>query len=380
MTSGGPDAESASGRVGAILTIDLGAIVDNYRLLKARLGATVCGAAIKADAYGLGMAAVAPVLWTAGCRDYFVATIDEGLELRSLLPEAEIHVLGGVGADEAAVVVAARLHPVLNSLEEIAIWSTAAGRRSGILAATVHIDTGMSRLGLPPRELDRLVAEPERLSGIDVTVVMSHLACPDLPAHPLNAAQLASFRAATARFRPARARLSLANSSAIFLERDYHFDLTRPGAALYGINPVPGQPNPLRQVVRLQGKILQLRDVDTDTSVGYGATHRVTRPTRLATVGVGYADGYLRSLSNRGSAILGGRRIPVVGRVSMDLITLDVSDVPTPELRPGALVDLIGPDNPLDDLAAQADTIGYEILTSLGRRYARRYVAANAAG
>jgi alanine racemase len=380
MTSGGPDAESASGRVGAILTIDLGAIVDNYRLLKARLGATVCGAAIKADAYGLGMAAVAPALWTAGCRDYFVATIDEGLELRSLLPEAEIHVLGGVGADEAAVFVAARLHPVLNSLEEIAVWSAAAGRRSGTLAATVHIDTGMSRLGLPPRELDRLVAEPERLSGIDVTVVMSHLACPDLPAHPLNAAQLAAFRAATARFRPARARLSLANSSAIFLERDYHFDLARPGAALYGINPVPGQPNPLRQVVRLQGKILQLRDVDTDTSVGYGATHRVTRPTRLATVGVGYADGYLRSLSNRGNAVLGGRRVPVVGRVSMDLITLDVSDVPTPELRPGALVDLIGPDNPLDDLAAQADTIGYEILTSLGRRYARRYVAANAAG
>ncbi len=380
MTSGGRKAaDAASDRAGALLTIDLGAVVDNYRLLRARLGGTVCAAAVKADAYGLGMIEVSRALWAAGCRVFFTASTDEGLALRAALAEAEIHVLGGpLGA--AAEHVAAGLRPVLNSLDDIAIWRAEAARHGRALAATIHIDTGMSRLGLSARELDRLVAEPERLSGIAVTVVMSHLSCPDLPAHPLNAQQLAAFRGAIARFHPPGARLSLTNSAGIFLGPEYNFDLARPGAALYGLNPQPGQPNPLRPVVHLQGKILQLRDVDTDTSVGYGATHRVTRPARLATVGVGYADGFLRSLSNRGSAFLGGRRIPVVGRVSMDLITLDVSDVPTAELHPGVLVDLIGPDNPVDALAEQAGTIGYEILTSLGRRYARRYVAAKLAG
>ena len=365
---------------GAILTIDLGAIVDNYRFLRQRLGAASCAGVVKADAYGLGAARVAPALWQAGCRTFFVATLDEGLALRGVLPEAEIHVLAGPVATAAAEYVASDLIPILNSLDDIAAWSAAADRRGRAFPATVHLDTGMSRLGLPPAELDRLVAEPDRLRGIDVTVVMSHLACSDEPAHPQNTLQLAAFRRAIARFRPAGARASFANSSGIFLGRDYHFDLARPGAALYGLRPQAGVPNPLRPVVRLQGKILQLRDVDTGTPVGYGATHRFARPARLATVGVGYADGYLRSLSNRGSAIVGGRRVPVVGRVSMDLLTLDVSELPAQQLRPGDPVDLIGPDNPPDDLADQAGTIGYEILTSLGRRYARRYVGADAAG
>jgi alanine racemase len=335
---------------------------------------------VKADAYGLGAAQVSPALWEAGCRTFFVATLDEGVSLRAVLPAAEIHVLGGDVSTAAADHAARDLRPVLNSLAEIAAWREEAARQGRSLPATVHLDTGMSRLGMPPVELDLLGAEPDRLTGIEVTLVMSHLACSDEPAHPQNALQLAAFRRALARFRPAGARASFANSSGIFLGRDYHFDLARPGAALYGLRPQAGVPNPLRPVVRLQGKILQLRDVDTGTPVGYGATHRFARPARLATVGVGYADGYLRSLSNRGSAIVDGRRVPVVGRVSMDLITLDVSDVPAQALRPGDLVDLIGPDNPADDLADQAGTIGYEILTSLGRRYARRYVGADAAG
>lgn len=367
-------------RGGAILTIDLAAIADNYRLVQQRLGTASCAGVVKADAYGLGAARVAPALWAAGCRVFFVATLGEGADLRAVLPAAEIQVLGGDVATTAVDHAALGLRPVLNSLDEIAAWRAEAGRQGRALAATIHLDTGMSRLGLAPAELDILVAEPDRLAGIEVALVMSHLACSDEPAHPQNALQLAAFRRALACFRPAGARLSFANSGGVFLGRDYHFDLARPGAALYGLRPQAGVPNPLRQVLRLQGKILQLRDVDTGTSVGYGATHRVARPARLATVGVGYADGYLRSLSNRGSAVVGGRRVPVVGRVSMDLITLDVSDVPAQALRPGDLVDLIGPDNPVDDLADQAGTIGYEILTSLGRRYARRYVGADATG
>lgn len=366
-------------RAGAILTIDLGAVAANYRLLCEQLGPARCAGVVKADAYGLGAAQIAPVLWAEGCRTYFVATLDEGLALRQVLPEAEIQVLAGPVGGAAVDYVACNLTPILNSLDEIAEWRAAAAAMGRTLPATIHLDTGMSRLGLPRAELDRLLEEPDRLDGIDVRMVMSHLACSDEPDHPQNEMQLTQFRAALARFRPAGARVSFANSSGIFLGRDYHFDLARPGAALYGLRPRAGQPNPLRQVVRLQAKILQLRDVDRGTPVGYGATHRFARPARLATVGVGYADGYLRSLSNRGSAMIGGSRVPVVGRVSMDLLILDVSELPAQQLRRGDLVDLIGPGNSPDDLADQAGTIGYEILTSLGRRYARRYVGAGAA-
>lgn len=380
MTGAGERAIRADRRASAILTIDLEALTSNYRLLGAHAGSASCGAAIKADGYGVGVDQVAHTLWQAGCRDFFVATIDEGLRLRSLLPMARVHVLGGVLSEAADEFVGPGLLPVLNSLDDVAVWRDLATRTGRRLPAALHLDTGMSRLGLPAGEFDRLAAEPALLEGIDVTLMMSHLACADTPEHPLNTRQLAAFRAAAGRLHPAGARLSLANSPGLFLGPDYHFDLVRPGAALYGVNPLPGRPNPLRQVVRLQGKILQLREVDTDTPVGYGASHRASRPSRLATVGVGYADGYLRSLSNRGSAVIGGRRIPIVGRVSMDLTIFDVSDVPPRELRPGALVDLIGPGHTIDELAAEAGTIGYEILTSLGARFARRYVPAGAAG
>jgi alanine racemase len=374
-----PEAGAPEARTGGILTIDLGAIADNYRLLQERLCGAACAAVVKADAYGLGAAQVAPALWQAGCRSFFVATVEEGLELRDVLAEAEIFVLNGILDAAADDYVGHALLPVLNSLEEIAVWRRVALRGGAPLPAAIHLDSGMSRLGLPPAELDRLVDEPERLAGIAVKLVMSHLACSDEAAHPQNPRQLAAFHGAVDRFRPNGARLSLANSSGIYLGPAYHFDLARPGAALYGMNPQPGGPNPLSQVVRLQGRILQLREIDSDTPVGYGATHRCARPARLATVGVGYADGYLRSLSGRGVAVAAGRRVPVVGRVSMDLLTLDVSELPQGSLRPGDLVDLIGADNPVDEVAARAGSIGYEILTSLGRRYARSYLPARAA-
>ncbi len=364
--------DPAAARAGAILTIDLDAVADNYRHLCAELGAAACAAVVKADAYGLGMARVAPALARAGARTFFVAQLEEATALRAMFPvEVEIYVLNGLGAGPVAEFQAGRVHPVLNSLGEIDAWAAAARAEGRALPAAVHIDTGISRLGLPDDDLEALAADRGRLAGIDLRYLLSHLACADRPEHPLNAEQLRRFRAARARLPDTPA--SLANSSGIFLGADYHLDLARPGVALYGVNPTPGQPNPMRQVVRLQGKILQVREIDASRTVGYGATHRAAGPTRIATVAVGYADGYLRSLSNRGSAWLGDRRVPVVGRVSMDLITIDVTGASAETARPAAFVDLIGADLSTDEVAEAAGTIGYEILTSLGRRYHRVY-------
>jgi alanine racemase len=372
---GGPGpvhADPEAARAGAILTIDLNAIAENYRRLCAELNGVPCAAVVKADGYGLGALRVAPTLFQAGARSFFVAQFGEAIALRGALPEAaEIFVLNGLAAGPAAEFRAQGVVPVLNSLGEVDAWRAEARAAGSALAAALHVDTGMNRLGLPADELDTLADEPGRLQGIELTHVMSHLACADTPAHPLNAAQLAEFHAARARLPATPA--SLANSSGIFLGAGYHFDLGRPGVALYGVNPTPGRPNPMRQVVRLQGKILQVREIDAPRTVGYGASHRAAGPTRVATVAVGYADGYLRSLSNCGSAWLGNQRVPVVGRVSMDLITLDVTGAAPNSAQTGAFVDLIGPELPADDVAKAAGTIGYEILTALGQRYHRVY-------
>jgi alanine racemase len=368
----GTSAETA----GAVLTIDLDAIAGNYARLRDRVAASgaTCAAVVKADAYGLGVAEVAPALADAGARVFFVATIDEGVELRAVLADAEIHVLGGPMPRCEAAFVEHALVPVLNSLGDTDAWQRFCRGRGEPLAADLHLDTGMARLGLPGSELATLMEAPERLDGIAVVSLMSHLACADEPDHPKNEDQLRVFRAARAALGGlAGTPASFANSSGIFLGPEYHFDLVRPGVALYGVAPQPGHENPMADVVGLRGKILQIRDVDTPETVGYGATHRVTGPARIATVGVGYADGYLRSLSDAGSAYVGEVRAPVVGRVSMDLITLDVSALPPSAAQPGGFVDLIGPHNPVDRIAEEAGTIGYEILTSLGRRYHRIY-------
>jgi len=363
-------------RAGGLLTIDLGAIAANYQFL-ARTAATGCAAVVKADAYGLGMDRVAPALAAAGCRAFFVALADEGIALRRLLPDADIYILNGPPIGAEGDLIAQNLTPVLNDLDQVGRWAAAAAGRDAPLAAILHVDTGMSRLGLDGQETKRLAAEPDRLAGIDIAYLMSHLACAEEPDHPKNAEQLAAFRAARQTLGALPGGASFANSSGIFLGPDYRFDLVRPGAALYGVNPTPDKPNPMAQAVHLQGRILQLRDVDRPMTVGYGATHSVARKGKIITVSVGYADGYLRSLSNRGSARIGAVPLPVLGRVSMDLITLDASDAPDDAVRPGALVDLIGPGHDVDALAAEAGTTGYEILTSLGPRYARRYTDGN---
>jgi alanine racemase len=356
---------------GAIVTVDLDAIAGNWRRLKKRLAPnTECAAVVKADAYGLGARRIVPALVAAGCRTFFVVTLDEGLDISPAPPGCAIHVLAPPLAGNESAIAEAGLIPALNTLGDVAAWSAFARAAGRALPAALHADTGMRRLGLAPAEMAVLAGEPDRLTGIDVRLFLSHLACADEPHHPLNVKQLAQFIAAKSRLAAVHVAppASLANSSGIFLGAEYHFDLVRPGAALYGIAPVPGEPNPMAEAVRVQAKILQVRDVDAPETVGYGATHRFARPGRIATIAAGYADGYPRALSNAGTCYIGPHRAAVVGRVSMDLTTIDVTGLPEDIVRPGTLVDLIGPYNPLDDVAAAAGTIGYELLTRLGRR------------
>ncbi len=354
-------AESAAAR----LEIDLGAVVANWRHTAA-VSHTRSAGVVKADAYGVGLAQAAGALAGAGCDTFFVARLSEGVALRPRLPKARIYVLDGALPDSVPALIAHNLTPVLNSLEQIAAWQSTA-RRDG----AIHIDTGMNRLGLPPDELAILVAESRtRLKGLNLVLLLSHLACADDPAHPMNPLQRDRFRAALAMLPPTPA--SLASTGGVLLGRDYAFDLVRPGLGLYGGNPQPSRPNPFRRVVGLTGKILQLARVDAPHSVGYGASYQPAQQTLVATVALGYADGLMRVLGNRGNAAIGGALVPIIGHVSMDMITLDVSGLKTPPAV-GDDVEFLGDTISLEMLAADCGTISYEILTSLSRRAQRHY-------
>lgn len=361
-------------KAGALLSIDLDALCDNWRSLRARLAAGAeCAAVVKADAYGLGAHRVAPALYRAGCRDFFVAHVNEGIALRPTLPaDATIHVLHGPHPGDERECVRHRLVPVLNSLQQLKAWQTLARDLDTVLPAILQVDTGMARLGLGPEDFDDLVSNADALRGLALKYVMSHLVSAEEPGNPVNALQLSRFRQALARLPGMRG--SLANSSGIFLGGDYHFGLVRPGAALYGVAPVAGHANPMRPVIRLQGKVLQTRRIAAGTSVGYAHTWTAQRPSHIATVAVGYADGYLRSLSNRGIARCDGVPLPLIGNISMDTLIVDITDTPEGRIAEGGLLDLADPWHGVDAIAARAGTIGYEILTSLGQRYARHYV------
>lgn len=366
-------------RSGATLTVDLAAIVANWKTLAQRAAPARCAAVVKADAYGLGMAPVAAALARAGCETFFVALPEEGRALRALFDRPDIYVFVGVLSDaEAELMVAHRLTPVLNDRGQIDRFAAFARGRGARLPCAIHIDTGMNRLGLSAREAEALILDPAPLAALDVKLVMSHLACGNDADEPLNERQRSAFAGVAGKIAPG-ARLSLANSGGIFLGAGYHFDLVRPGAAIYGLAPINGRPNPMRGVVRLTAPIVQVRDIDTPGTVGYGATHRIGTNAKIAVVSVGYADGYAFALGNRGHALLGSARLPVVGRISMDLITLDATDVPAALLRPGAEIELIGPTLTADDIARTAGTIGYEVLTRLGARLRRRYVGGESA-
>lgn len=354
------------------LTIDLNAVAANYRLLQSKMiGGARCGAAVKADGYGLGAVPVSKTLWAEGCRDFFVAHPTEGLVVRNALPDANIYVLNGPLPEAVDDYLAADLTPVLNSLGDLELWRKTAKRVGRKLRANLHIDTGMCRLGLDLAETKTFLADPAaHLEGIDVAYAMTHLASADDIESDQTARQLALFKAATDALGLKR---SLANSSGIFLGGDYHFELARPGIALYGGNPMPHLANPLTNPVTLTARILQVRDVAPPETVGYGATYTVTRPSRIATVPIGYADGFHRAGSSRGVVHIAGHAAPIAGRVSMDLITLDVTDLPDGVARPGAIAEFMGRHRTPDDLARDWQTISYEVLTGLGRRYRRVY-------
>jgi alanine racemase len=356
----------------AVLTVDLGALADNYRRLQREAAGSPVAGVVKANGYGLGVAAVAGALWQAGCRSFFVAQLEEGRELRALLPEARIHVLNGLPAGTEEALRAARLIPVLNHTDELARYASLARRRGERLPAALHLDTGMCRLGFDRAELGRL--DRRLFEPLELVLVMSHLAVAEEPDHPLNQTQRGRFEELRRQLPPAPA--SLANSSGIFLGPAFRYDLCRPGVALYGVNPVPGRANPMAQVVTLEAPVLQVHAVEAPGTVGYGATYPTRPGMRIATIPVGYADGYPRSAGNRATARIGGRLVPLAGRVSMDLITLDVSHLPAEAVRSGTMATLIGGPDGVDELARAAGTIGYEVLTRLGRRFARRYIPA----
>jgi alanine racemase len=354
----------------AILTIDLGALVDNHRRLRRQAPGSEVAAVVKADGYGLGAREIAAALWQNGCRSFFVAHPGEGTALRATLPDATIFVLHGLQDGAGEDLVAAALIPVLNQPGELARYAALARRRARRLPAALQIDTGMCRLGFAEAELMRL--DRAQLDALDLRLVMSHLACAEEPANPMNQEQRARFE--RLRTLLPDAPESLANSSGIFLGPAFHRQVCRPGVALYGVNPTLGQANPMAPVVTLEAPILQVHDVAVPGSVGYGATYRTRAATRIATVPVGYADGYLRAASGRATARIAGQEVPLAGRVSMDLINLDVSELPVDAVRPGVLVELIGGPDGVDRVAKAAGTIGYEVLTRLGSRFARRYI------
>ncbi|MGX9143120.1 alanine racemase [Mesorhizobium sp. 128a] len=358
---------------GAILTIDLGAVRENYRRLKAKLGGVRCAGVVKADGYGLGARQVATALVAEGCDIFFVAHLTEGVALRDALgPFPSIHVLNGLPPGAEPEAVAADLVPVINSAAQLKAWGGVGQKAGRKLKAAIQVDSGMSRLGMPPAEVETLARDATAFDGIDVALVMSHLACADEPAHTANERQWLAFERLRKMLPEAPA--SLANSSGIFLGPTFHFDLARPGAALYGINPTPGEPNPMLPVVRLEAKIIQTRSIEKGAGVGYGHAFLASGHLRAATISLGYADGWHRRAAS--AAWFEGVRLPFVGRVSMDSIILDISALPAGRLREGDLVEMLGPSQSVDDAAGHAGTIGYEILTSLGPRFHRRYVDA----
>lgn len=356
-----------------VLMIDAAALAANWRALAALAPAQGrAGAVVKANAYGLGAEAAGQVLWVAGCRDFFVVQAGEGAALRAVLPEADIHVLNGPMPDSVAALRTDRLIPTLSTPAQIALWAEAAPGAP----CSLQIETGMHRLGLTADQLAALVGDPALTARLAPVLIISHLACADDPAHPLNAGQLAAFAAAAAPLSEAfpAARLSLANSFGSFLGPGWRQQVMRPGIALYGGNPTPGRANPMRPVVRLTAPILQINLVPPGAAIGYGATWRADGPRRIATAAIGYADGVRRSLSNRWQGVIADHRVPMVGRVSMDLVTFDVSDLPEARLAGAGHVTLLDADRDIEAMAAAAGTISYEILTGIGPRVDRHWV------
>ena len=371
LVTAGPPAP----QTGGILTVDLTAIEANWRALLRQAMPAECAAVIKADGYGCGIEPVAAHLAKAGCKTFFVADLAEARRARAVAPEPAIYVLNGVLPGTAGSYAEIRARPVIGSMLELAEWDAFASANQWHGGAALHVDTGMNRLGISVNEAAAL-APRIRSENHGITLLMSHLACAEQPEHPLNERQISVFREVRMLYRGIPS--SLANSSGLFLGATAHCDMVRPGVALYGVNPIPGQSNPMRPVIELQARIAQVRTVPRGETVGYDAAWTAKRTTRIAVVAVGYADGYLRAASASdeapgADAIVAGQRCPLAGRVSMDLLAIDITDLPDGAARRGDLAILIGGEMTVDALASAVGTIGYEVLTSLGRRYHRVY-------
>jgi alanine racemase len=363
---------------GGILTVDLAAIEANWKKLSSMTVPVECAAVVKGDAYGCGIEPVTRKLVKAGCRTFFVADAGEGRRVREITSEATIYVLNGLMPGSAQAFANDNLRPIINSTIELAEWDAFVGTRKWRGGAALHVDTGMNRLGVT---VDEAVAMAPRIQSANhgLTLLMSHLACAEAPDHPMNDRQIRVFREIRIMYRGLPS--SLANSSGIFLGGTLYCDLVRPGVALYGANPTPGKTNPMRAAVELRARVIQVRTINKGETVGYGASFTAARPTRIAVVAVGYADGFLRSAGASkgkpaGTVIVAGKRCPLAGRVSMDVIAIDVTDIPEGRVRRGDIVTLLGEGMTVDDLAAAMGTISYEVLTNLGRRYHRIYKGA----
>ncbi len=368
-TVSGPPA----GEAGGILTVDLGALVANWRALSRRAMPAECAGVIKANAYGCGIEQVATALSRAGCKTFFVADLSEARRAREAAPDAAIYVLNGLIPGTPPVYADLRARPVIGSMVELAEWDAFVAGTQWRGGAALHVDTGMNRLGISANDAAAL-APRIRSENHGITLLMSHLACAEETQHPLNDLQIRLFREVRLHYRGIPA--SLANSSGIFFSDNAHCDVVRPGVALYGANPTPGRPNPMQPVIELKARVAQMRTVAKGQTVGYSAGWTARRNARIAVVSVGYADGYLRASGSSdetpgGFAIVAGKRCPLAGRVSMDLLAIDVTDAP--DVRRGEFVTLIGNELDVDAVAANAGTIAYELLTSLGHRYHRAY-------
>jgi alanine racemase len=360
---------------GGVLTIDLAALRANWRRLGQKALPVECAAVVKADAYGCGIEEVGNSLAHEGCKTFFVADLPEARRLRAALPRGDIYVLDGALPGSGPGFAEVNARPVIGSLVELAEWDRFVAGSKWHGGAAIHVDTGMNRLGMSAEEAIAL-APRLQTENHGFTLLMSHLACAETPNHPLNEKQIRLFREIRVQFRGLPA--SLANSSGIFLGDSAHCDIVRPGVALYGVNPTPGQPNPMLPVVSLQARVIQVRTVAKGETVGYGGVWTAKRMARIAIVAVGYADGYPRAASAAdgaagGEAIVAGKRCPLAGRISMDLLAIDVSELAEGDVRRGEYATLIGGDITVDDVAAYGGTIGYEVLTRLGRRYHRIY-------
>jgi len=366
-----------TGTEGATLTVDLGALVSNWQALGRRAG-TEASAVVKADAYGIGIEPAVTALAKAGCKTFFVAHVSEGIRARKAAADATVYVLNGLLPGQCGTYAEHGLSPVLGSHEELLEWASFRQTGAQVRPAALHVDTAMNRLGLWPGEGLNLARERSGVvAAAGIGLLMSHFASSEVEADPANARQIAAFAEIAAALSDIPA--SLKNSSGHFLKDCPSYQLTRPGYALYGGNPTPGKPNPMKPVVGLEARILQIREVEDGTQVGYNGRWTARGRRKLATICLGYADGYPRNGSwtdttTGGMALLDGVPCPFAGSVSMDLIIIDVTDAPADAAKRGANVTLIGGPLDLETVGAGAKTLGYEILTNLGRRSARRYI------